>query len=49
MRATLHIEAVTLQQLREDVVVIIPAHEQHASEFAVRHSRQPHLFPLTPI
>src|SRR5947208_1539909 len=48
-RATLHIEAVTLQQLREDVVVIIPAHKQHAPAFTVRDSRQPDSFPLTPI
>src|SRR5437660_1551012 len=49
MRATLHIEAVTLQQLREGVVVIIPAHEQRAPAFTVRDSRQPDSFPLTPI
>src|SRR5437868_915729 len=49
MRATLHAETVTLQQLRKGVVVIIPAHEQYAPEFTVSNSRQPDLFPLTPI
>jgi hypothetical protein len=39
MRAAPHVETVRRQQLREGVVVIVPAHEQHAPAFTVRDAR----------